>query len=85
MVAGWIDGWMDGRDVQIPPVFYKTLSPPVPSGAVAQKVKQRKEQREKQKEKHRKKQREKQLVAQRQEMVISTLALLWFFMMVAVM
>ena len=37
-------GHMDGQtdiqtDVQIPPVFYRTLSPPVPSGAAAQKVK----------------------------------------------
>ena len=39
--------------VQIPPVFYRTSSPPVPSGAAAQKP-----------------------VAQRQEMVIGTLALL---------
>ena len=32
------DGWMDGRmDVQIPPVFYRTLSPLVPSRAAAQK------------------------------------------------
>ena len=30
--------WMDGRtDLQIPPVFYRTSSPPVPSGAAAQK------------------------------------------------
>ena len=28
---------MGGRDVQIPPVFYRTSSPPVPSGADAQK------------------------------------------------
>ena len=27
-----IDGRMDGRDVQIPTVFYRTLTPPVPSG-----------------------------------------------------
>ena len=44
---GWMDRWMDGRtdgwtdrmadrrDVQIPPVFYRTLSPPVLSGADA--------------------------------------------------
>ena len=35
---GWTDGQMDGHtDVQIPtvPLFYGTLSPPVPSGAAA--------------------------------------------------
>ena len=38
------EGRVDGRtyrrtDVQIPPVFYRTSSPPVPSGAAAQKAK----------------------------------------------
>ena len=33
-----MDGRTDRRmDVQIPPVFYRTSSPPVPSGAAAQK------------------------------------------------
>ena len=33
------DGQRDGQmDVQIPPVFYRTLSPRVPFGATAQKV-----------------------------------------------
>ena len=31
------DSWTDRRDIQIPPVFYRTSSPPVPSGAAAQK------------------------------------------------
>ena len=43
---GHTDGWMDGRtyvrtdgwDVQIPAVFYRTSSPPVSSGAAAQKA-----------------------------------------------
>ena len=35
MVAGQRDGRMDGWDIQIPPVFYRTLSPTVPSGAAA--------------------------------------------------
>ena len=36
---GQTDRWMDGqRDVQIPPVFYKTSSPLVPLGAIAEKV-----------------------------------------------
>ena len=30
---------MEGRDVKIPPVFFRTLSPSVPSGAAAQKGK----------------------------------------------
>ena len=30
---------MDGQDVHIPSVFYRTLSPSVPSGAAAQKRK----------------------------------------------
>ena len=29
-------------DIQIPPVFFRTLSPPVPSGAAAQKGKEKK-------------------------------------------
>ena len=33
LMYGWRDVRMYGRDVQIPPVFYRTLSPPVPSGA----------------------------------------------------
>ena len=44
---GHLDGWMGGRtdgqtdrrDVEIPPVFYRTLSPPVPFGAAAKKKK----------------------------------------------
>ena len=35
--ARGMDEWMDERDIQIPPVFYRTLSPSVPSGAAAQK------------------------------------------------
>ena len=31
------DRWTDRRDIQISPVFYRTLSPPVPSRAAAQK------------------------------------------------
>ena len=37
-LGGGTDGRTDGRTyVQIPPVFYRTSSPPVPSGAAAQK------------------------------------------------
>ena len=61
---------MDGQtDVQIPPVFYRTLSPPVPPGAAAQKQEGDK----------------KKPVIKRQEMVIGTLALLWDFLFVALM
>ena len=35
---GRMDGWMD---VQISPEFYRTSSPPVPSGAAAQKRQKR--------------------------------------------
>ena len=44
---------MDVRDVQIPPVFYKTLSPSVPSGATAQKEEEEKHVIERQKTKMR--------------------------------
>ena len=44
---------MDVRDVQIPPVFYKTLSPSVPSGAAAQKEEEEKHVIERQKTKMR--------------------------------
>ena len=33
-----MDRWTDGWDIHIPPVFYRTLSPLVPSGAAAQKA-----------------------------------------------
>ena len=48
-----MDGWMDRRDVQIPPVFYRTLSPSVPSGAAAQKEEEEKHVIERQKTKMR--------------------------------
>ena len=44
MTNGWTDrekqnGWMDGRaDVQIPPVFYRSSSPLVPSGPASERA-----------------------------------------------
>ena len=43
---------MDVWDVQIPPVFYRTLSPSVPSGAAAQKEEEEKHVIERQKNKN---------------------------------
>ena len=35
----WMNGWMDGRaDVQIPPVFYRSSSPLVPSGPASERA-----------------------------------------------
>ena len=35
---GGMDRWTDGWDIHIPPVFYRTLYPLVPSGAAVQKA-----------------------------------------------
>ena len=44
---GRMDGRTDGRtDGQIPPVFYRTSSPPVPSEAAAQKEGLREKEKE---------------------------------------
>ena len=47
----WTDGCTDVRmDGQIPPVFYRFLSPPVPSGAAAQKEKEKERKKDEKKD-----------------------------------